>query len=174
MDLLPFTFKGGSFLDPTPQRFKMADCFSPCIFIGLFIKAVASKILRGIFFSLNKGTEKLPQKLKNLFIRIDRKIINPLGWLAASLFWLISLSFFPKGELTYKLFYYIIVPTISFNLVRVGYSLLNYFSKHLYEIASRTDNSLDNQLVEIFIRATKLFITFIGIHPNSCKIWESM
>ena len=162
MNLSLFLSKAEALWTQFPKDSKWLTLFV-CLFVGFFIKAVASRLLKGIFFSLNRGSEKLPQKLKNLFIRIDKKIINPLGWLAASLFWLISLSFFQKGEMAYKLFYYIIVPAISFNLVRIGYNLLNYLSKYLYEIASKTDNSLDNQLVEVFIKAAKLFITFIGI-----------
>ena len=162
MNLSLFLSKAEALWTQLPKGSKWLTLFI-CLFVGFFIKAVASRLLKGIFFSLNRGSEKLPQKLKNLFIRIDKKIINPLGWLAASLFWLISLSFFQKGEMAYKLFYYIIVPAISFNLVRIGYNLLNYLSKYLYEIASKTDNSLDNQLVEVFIKAAKLFITFIGI-----------
>ena len=133
------------------------------LFVGILIKTIISKVLGALLFSLNKKAKKLSEKLQSFFVSIDKKIIKPLSWLAASLFWLASLSFFKQDGFTYRFFYYIIVPTLSLNLIRIGYALLNHFSKYLYQLASRTDNSLDNQLVNIFIKTTKIFIGVAGV-----------
>jgi MscS family membrane protein len=132
--------------------------------IGLFISILSGlvlKLLVSMFIDLLKFLSK------NTEARWSKQIIStvasPVGYLAATGLWYASIQII-GFEGTILTFLRVTLKVIlSIVIIWIIYRLMNVLSEYLLMIASKTESTLDDQLVPLLNRAMKIFIIIFGV-----------
>jgi len=132
--------------------------------IGLLIAAIAGLVIKVTVKSFVDFIRFLSRKREGVWIKkIIAAFSGPTGWLVAILFWYVAVYIlkFEGGALTVlKVILQIALSAVFLWLV---YRLVNVLSEFFIEAASRTESTLDDQLVPLVNRAMKIFIILFGI-----------
>ena len=158
-------YKSGWFEENVPQSMKNKFLFLYlwqwigifiALIIGLLIKITVKFFVDFLRFLSGKGEGRWLRKIVNAFS-------GPTGWLAAILFWYISVYAFgfEGGVLTTLMV--MLKISLSGVFLWLVYRLLTVFSDFLVDAASKTESTLDDQLVPLLNKAMKIFVIIFGV-----------
>ncbi|MBI39914.1 MAG: hypothetical protein CMF59_09960 [Leptospiraceae bacterium] len=126
------------------------------ILLGLIIRTIVKFSVGKLVILVSKSETKWDDKL------IDA-LRGPTGFAIATLFWYFSLKYlrFDGGVLTF--FNVIIQILFSVNFIWLAYRLTGVATEYMTALASKTESTLDDQLVPLLSRTLKIFVVVFGI-----------
>lgn len=128
------------------------------IFVGFFTHKVLTFFFRKILGRIFKRYQKAEIVEDYLY-----PVARPLSMLAVTFLYLI---FTPVLQLSANMSYYVVmffkILTVIL-AIRVVYKLIDFFSYQTAKIASKTESTLDDQLIPLIRKTLKTFIFIIGV-----------
>lgn len=126
------------------------------ILVGLIIRTIVKFFVGKLVVLVSRSETKWDDK----FIDALR---GPTGFAVATLFWYFSLKYlrFDGGVLTF--FNVIIQILFSVNFIWLAYRLMGVATEYMTAVASKTESTLDDQLVPLLSRTLKIFVVVFGV-----------
>lgn len=134
-------------------------------YLAVFLWLLIGIILRKVFeFILDNYIRRITQKTKftwddDLLDSVER----PAGFIFLMVYFLVT---YTNLQLSVSVNFYlssIFEIGISFGVVWLFYNLSDVFSKYLAVVTSKTDNTLDDQLVPLIRKTLRFFIIVMGV-----------
>ena len=132
--------------------------------IGLGIVVLLGLIIRTI---VKFGVGKLVTLVSKSETKWDDKFIDalrgPTGFAIATVFWYFSLKYFRFDGSVLSFFNIVIQILFSVTLIWLAYRLTGVVTEYMTALASKTESTLDDQLVPLLSRTLKIFVVVFGI-----------
>jgi MscS family membrane protein len=132
--------------------------------LGLFFAILAGLILKVIVKFVVDFIYIFTKKRSGIWLhKIAEAFSGPTGWLAAVLLWYVTIHIFGFEGIILTILMVLLKISSNGIFLWLVYRLLNVLSDFLIEIASKTESTLDDQLVPLLNRALKIFVIIFGV-----------
>ncbi len=132
--------------------------------VGLFFAILAGLVIRVSIKFLVDLINFVFQKRSGVWLKkTGAAFSGPTGWLGAILFWYITLYFMGFEGIVLTIFNVLLKISLSGVLLWLIYRLMNVLSDFLLDAASKTESTLDDQLVPLLNKAMKVFVIIFGV-----------
>ena len=170
MDYLPHSGEGAYYREPwlekkIPQWAKKEWLFFPNwqwiglflgILLGLLIKTLIQYFVHLLKFLTGKTQVQWDDKLIHA---IDK----PIGMIGASGFWFFCIYLLQFESTALTILTVTVQIIFSLAVIWLCYRLVNALTEYFQTIASKTDSTLDDQLVPLLQKSLKIFVVIFGI-----------
>ena len=96
---------------------------------------------------------------KNFFYGFQK----PLGWLAASLVWVLTVHVLDFEGLWFTVLNVITKSFLSFSLIWIAYSFINILAIFLEKLSMKTETTLDDKLYPFVLKSLRIFVVVCGV-----------
>lgn len=128
------------------------------IFVGLLVRSLVAQLI-----SSAKNSPRLQAHFTGFpKYALELEIHRPLAWVVACLVWIGSLDLLALTANADKYLKLIIQIVLAFNLIRISYMLVDAVGRVLGDVTSKTENSLDDELVPFATKTLKVFVLIFG------------
>ncbi len=129
----------------------------------IFLIILAGLVIKLFIKLLVDTVKRLSEKTSGVWIKkIASAFSGPTSWMAATLFWFLTLSFLGLEGLALSFITMLIKISLSALFLWLIYRLLDVLSDYFMDLASKTPSTLDDQLVPILTKTMKIFIIIFG------------
>jgi MscS family membrane protein len=126
------------------------------ILLGLTLRVIAKFILNKLFLLMK-------DKHTVWDLHIIENIKSPVALLLATAVWYFSLKLLRFHGDVLGFFHTLLKITLSIGLVWTLYGLMEVLSEYLKSVASKTESSLDDQLVPLLTKTLKIVVVIFGV-----------
>lgn len=126
------------------------------LFLGLVIRAVTGGTLRILKFF----TAKTKSEWDDRFIAA---LTGPLGLIVSCGFWLVSVRLLEFSGLPLAILQTVLQVVFFASLIWMAWRMADLLGAYLALLASRTESTLDDQIVKLVSRTLKLFAVVMGV-----------
>lgn len=126
------------------------------LLIGVMIKVLVKFFIDFLRFIAKRNERRWLKDIVNA-------CSGPIGWLAAILFWYITVFAFGFEGVVLTVVRVILKIALSGVLLWLIYRLLNVLSEFFIYIASKTESTLDDQLLPLLSKSMKIFVIIFGV-----------
>ncbi|MEO0454530.1 MAG: mechanosensitive ion channel domain-containing protein, partial [Verrucomicrobiota bacterium] len=162
--------QGAGYKEPLLQRMLptwSTDTFAEIAYwqwIGLFFSLLLGLVVR-LFARLignliHAFTKKTATQWDDILIESQ---IGPVSLLVASLIWLSALQILKFEGFVMTVLSGMTQIVLVSSMIWVAYRLADVLAQYLKDVASRTENTLDDQIVKLISRTLKIFIVIMGV-----------
>ena len=132
--------------------------------IGLFAALLSGLIVRALTWVLLHILKFLTSRTKSDWDdRVVGVLTGPLGLIASCGFWLICVKLLLFSGVPLAVFQIVLQVIFYASLIWMAYRFADLAGEYLAMLASRTDSTLDDQIVKLVARTLKLFAVLTGI-----------
>ncbi len=132
--------------------------------VGLFLAILSGLILKVLIKVFVDFVNVVFQKKSGVWLKkLVAAFPGPSGWIGAILFWYIAVYFIGFEGVVLTFFNVALKISLSGVLLWLIYRLLNVLSDYLIYLASKTESTLDDQLVPLLNKAMKIFVIIFGV-----------
>ncbi len=132
--------------------------------VGIFIAFIAGLVIKVFVKFLIDFLKFLTRKGRSIWLKkIVSAFSGPTGWLAAIFFWYITVYAFGFEGGTLSVLMAILKVSLSGVFIWLLYRLLDVLSDFLVDAASKTESTLDDQLVPLVSKSLKIFVIILGV-----------
>ncbi|MCJ8328828.1 MAG: mechanosensitive ion channel [Lentisphaeria bacterium] len=132
--------------------------------IGIFIAILVGLLIKVIVQHFMGMIMKLTEKSKTDW---DEKVIEaahkPAGLIVASMFWYVSVKALQLPEAALAIMTVVVQILFSIGLIWLLYKLTDVLTEFLSQMASNSDNQLDDHLIPMLKRALRIFVVVFGL-----------
>lgn len=131
---------------------------------SLFLAILTGLILKVLIKFFVDFVNIIFQKKSGVWLKkLAASFSGPSGWIGAIFFWYIALYFIGLEGAALTIFSLVLKIALSGVLLWLIYRLLNVLSDYLVYAASKTESTLDDQLVPLLNKAMKIFVIIFGV-----------
>lgn len=132
--------------------------------LGIFVAVLLGLTIRVITRNLLSLVKRLTSRSSTAW---DDRIIDavkaPVGYLGAVGFWFLALFILQFEGTVLSVFTIVLQILLGAIAIWLVYGLAGVFSGYLSDLASKTESTLDDQLVPLLTRTLRIFIVIIGV-----------
>jgi MscS family membrane protein len=131
---------------------------------GLFFSILTGLILKVLVKFFVDFINVIFQKKSGLWLKkVANSFSGPTGWIGAILFWYIAVYFLGFDGIVLTVFNVVLKISLSGVFLWLVYRLINVLSDYLVDVVSKTESTLDDQLVPLLNKAIKIFVIIFGV-----------
>ena len=158
-------YSSGRFNELIPERMKQEVLglylwqwagLLAAVFLSLLLKVLISSIVNFIIYLTKKNVHSRLNQAASAFS-------GPAGLLIGIIFWYIAIYFLGFEGTTLIVIRVILKVSLSATLLWLAYRMLNILSEFLVTAASKTESTLDNQLIPLLNKAMRILLIILGV-----------
>lgn len=132
--------------------------------LGLFLSILTGLTIKVIVKFIVDFVYIITKKRSGIWIHKSVAAFSgPTGWLAAILFWHLTVYVFGLDGLILTVVRVLLKVSLSGVFLWLVYRLLNVLSDYLVTAAAKTESTLDDQLVPLINKSMKIFVIIFGV-----------
>ena len=132
--------------------------------IGIFVAVLFGLTLRLVARHVLNLVKRLTSRsVTNWDDRIIDAIKAPVGYMAAVGFWFLALFALQFEGTVLSVFSIGLQILLAISMIWLAYALAGVFAEYLTDLTSKTESTLDDQLVPLLTRTLRIFIVVVGV-----------